>query len=165
MSQEDEPEGLNSDVVEGLPKYDSREDAFDALRKAPEITYANKNHKWVEIELPTSGVTGEKYKIKVSEKVPTLEIAISANIKFEKVDKLWRPNEPPELFGIAFKIEKLKNVDKFEGVWEEIARAAGKEFNSLHAGEYLIEARANSKESWQETTVRRIIKLVKKDET
>ena len=163
MSQDDEPEGLElSDEINTLPKYDSKEDALDALRKAPEITYANDNHKWVEIELPESGVIGEKYKIKVSEKVPSLEIALSQDIRFEIVDKLWRPDEPPQLFGKPLRIEKLKNVDKFEGVWEEITRVAGKAFNTLPAGEYLLEARANSNESWQETTVRRIVNVVKK---
>ncbi len=164
---EDEPEGLDNEEkgVNELPQYDSKEDAFDALRKAPEITYADDNQKWVEIELPESGVIGEKYKIKLSRKVPILEIALSHDIRFEIVDKLWRPDEPPQLFGKPLRIEKLKDVDKFEGVWEEISIAAGKEFNSLPAGDYLLEVRAHSNESWQETTARRIIKVVKKDET
>ena len=162
MSQDDEPEGLENEI-NTLPNYKSKEEAFSVLRKAPEITYANDNHKWVEIELPESGILGEKYKIKVSEKVPELQIALSHDIRFEKVDKLWRPDEPPQLFGRPLRVEKLKNVDKFEGVWEEISLIQGREFNSLPEGEYLIEARANSNESWQETTARRIVNVVKKD--
>ena len=164
---EDEPEGLDIEEKKGvneLPRYNSREDAFAALRKAPEITYADDNQKWVEIKLPESGVLGEKYKIKLSRKVPILEIALSHDIRFEIVDKLWRPDEPAQLFGKPLRIEKLEDVDKFEGVWEEISIAAGKEFNSLPAGDYLLEVRAHSNESWQETTARRIIKVVKKDE-
>lgn len=175
---EDEPEGLNQDLdvdssgkiveeagkINELPKYKSREEAVAALKKEPEITYANDNHKWVEIEIPDSGVIGEKYKIKVSKKVPKLEFALAADIRFEKLDKLWRPNEPAVLFGRAFRIEKLTNTDEFEGVWEEIATTAGKKFNSLPAGDYLFEVQANGRESWQQTTVRRIIKVVKKDE-
>lgn len=172
---EDEPEGLDQNLdmsgkiveevgeINELPKYKSREEAFAALKKEPEITYASDNHKWVDIEIPDSGVLGEKYKIKVSKKVPKLEFALSADIRFEKLDKLWRPNEPAMLFGRAFQIEKLTNTDEFEGVWEEISTTAGNKFNSLPAGDYLFEVQANGKESWQQTTVRRIIEVIKNE--
>ncbi len=149
---EDEPEGLDQDNVDlsgnivedvkaepnELPIYKNREDAFKALKKT-ETTYADENHRWVEIELPKSGVVGEKYKINVSKKVPHLEFALSDNIKFELIDKVFGKDVPPQLFGVAFKIEKLKDVDKFEGVWENIASAAGKTFNAMQAGDYLFE--------------------------
>lgn len=174
---EDEPEGLNQDNVDlsgniveevkaepnELPIYKNREEAIKALKKG-ETTDADENHKWVEIELPKSGVVGEKYKINISKKVPHFEFALSDNIKFELIDKVFDRDSSPQLFGIAFKIEKLEDVDKFEGVWENIASVAGKKFNSMQAGDYLFEVRAWGKQSWQETTERRIIKVVKKDE-
>lgn len=174
MSQDDKSEGLDqnldmdSNIVEEtqepneLPVYKNREEAFDSLRKAPETTYADNNHKWVDIEIPESGVLGEKYKIKVSKKVPKLQFSLSNNIKFEVVDKLYRPDEPAQLFGIPLLIEELIDTDTYEGVWEEISLAGGKEFNSLPEGEYLFAVQANAKGSWQQTTVRRIIKLEKK---
>jgi len=173
---EDEPEGLDQNLdstgkiveevseINELPLYKNREEAFNALKKAPEITYANDNHKWVDIELPESGVLGEKYKIKISKEVPKFVFALSHNIKFEVVDKMWRPNESAQLFGIPLLLEKLTNVDGYEGVLEEISTAGGRKFNTLPAGEYLMVAQANGRESWQQTTVRRIIKVVKKDE-
>jgi len=178
MSKEDKPEGLDQDLdvdssgkiveeVQGepneLPIYKSRKEAFTVLKKEPEITYADNNHKWVEIEIPDSGVIGEKFKIKVNKKVPKLQLAISNDIRFEKADKMWRPDEPAILFGRALRIEKLTDTDRFEGVWEEISLLAGKEFNSLPEGDYLIEVQANGKEAWQQTTVRRIIEVVKNE--
>ena len=174
MSQDDEPEGLNQEldldgnIVEEvqaepneLPIYKSREDGIKALKKT-ETTNADDNHKYVKIELPASGVIGEKFQIKVSKKVPHLEFAISDKINFQVIDKVFGKHNPPQLYGTPFIVEKLKDVDKFEGKWHNPAFAAGKEFNALQEGDYLIEARAYGKEAWHDTTVRRIIKLTKK---
>ncbi len=171
---EDEPEGLNQEldldgkVVEEvqevpneLPIYKSREEAFKALRKT-ETTNADDNHKYVKIEIPKSGIIGEKFEVKVSKKVPNLDVAISDKINFEVVNKVWAKESPAQLYGTPFIIEKLKDVDKYEGVWHNPAFAAGKEFNALQEGEYLLEVRAYGTEAWQDTTVRIILKVTEK---
>lgn len=174
MSQDNDP-SLNPDnidldgnfveEIEGKPNesplYKSREDAFKVLRKT-ETTNAYDDHKYVKIELPKSGVVGEKFQVKVSRKVPNLQVVISDKINFEIVDKVSAKHLPAQLFGVPFMIEDLKDVDKYDGNWINEYDHLGKKLNALTAGDLLLEVRAYGTAAWHETTVRRIIKVTEK---
>lgn len=182
MSSEDVPEGIDDSWE---PEYeitdDEEEELFNTVKSESNITrdpfevkkqslrdeqeneYANPDHKYVEIKIPTNNKIGGKCIIKFSDGVPKAQVAVSQQIDWKKRDKYDKESKP-ELISHAFILDEHKAkgdkmLKEVSFVWEDIGVIAQEKRNLLKAGEYLVEVRAWNNESWEETTARRLVKV------
>ena len=181
MSSEDYDEGLNEVIphevgtlkveescdCEGkceepeVVKADPKEKAMQKLRDKTEYEHSIPDRKFVTIDIPTTAKIGSDLVVKFSEKVPNAQATWGNTFEWKRTDK-FDPNSKVDL--IVPRIESIENKgedDKIIIALKNISYSKGKEFNSLLEGDYLITVRAYGKQAWQETTVRRIIRLHK----
>jgi len=160
MSYEDKIE----DMIKQEDSFSMKNDPFEAtkqkLRDSKETIYANPLKPYIDISLPKSGKVGEYYVIKFSEKAPKVEVAVSQDIQWKRADKYDRQSKP-ELICKPFILESFKNVKEVKVLLADMGIFAGKPKNFMPAGEYMIEARAWSTGSGQETNVKMLINITK----
>lgn len=129
------------------------------LREKIEVIYEG---DWdVTLKIPKFGIIGEKWEIKSSKKVDHLECAISQGMKYEIPNRQWNRDGDPVLIGLPVFKKVKKNTDKLEGEWKDGNMFNGKFRNVLPAGEYLVEARAHTRNAGEEVVVKGIIQVVK----
>lgn len=130
------------------------------LREKQETIHEVPDHPYVNIDIPATGKIGKDCVVKISKKVPHLELVISQDIKYERRDKYDKSSEP-EMICTGFIIEEKHNSDKISAKWADMGIVAQVPTNLLHEGEYMVEARAWDNEAWEETTARRLVKVTK----
>lgn len=136
------------------------EKAKQRLRDKQETIHEVPDHPYVTIKIPDKGKIGKECVVKISEKVPKLQLVISQDIQWKKRDKYDRTAKP-EMVCKGFIIVETKNSDTIKAVWEDVGIVAQKPTNLLQEGDYLVECRAWNNEAWEETTARRLVKVTK----
>lgn len=152
---------IESDIAKEealLLKKDPFEKAKEKLRKKQENTHEDPDKPYVEIKIPATGEIGKKCVCKINKKVPHIQIAVSQNISWKKRDK-YDLKGKPEIVCRAFYIDEIKDANKIEFVWEDIGQLHQEPYNFLQAGEYMVEVRAWSKEAYEETNAKRLVKV------
>jgi len=160
MSFDDEIEQQIA-IEDELLKKDPFEKAKQKLRDKQETVHENSEKPYVDIKIPSTGKVGGKCKIKISKKVPKVQLAVSQDIQWKKRDK-YDLKAKPEIVCRAFILEEFKDTDSIEFTWEDIGTLHQQPTNLLREGEYMVEVRAYSTEAYEETTARRLV-WVKKD--
>lgn len=160
MEFEDDIEADIAKEEELLKLKDPLEKAKQKLREKQETIHEVPDHPYVDIEIPSTGKIGKDCIVKISEKVPKLQLVISQDIQWKKRDK-YDKNAKPELICKGFIIVEAKNNNKIIAKWEDVGIVSQVPTNLLQEGEYMVEARAWNNEAWEETTARRLVKVTK----
>jgi len=151
-----------TEIIGEFKKADPLERAKQKLRDEQETIYEKPDQQYVDIEIKSTGTVGEDCVVKVSKKVPFIQLVISQDVQWKKRDK-YDQDSKPELVCKGFIIEEAKNTDTIKTKWADIEIIAGKERNLLKEGEYMVEARAWSINAYEETTARRLVQVKKND--
>lgn len=130
------------------------------LRDKQETIQENPEKPYVTIDIPKSGKIGKECIVKISKKVPKIQLAISQDIQWKKRDKYDREAKP-EIVCRAFIIKEVKDTDEIRATWEDVGIVAQISTNLLAEGEYMVEARAWSTEFGEETNAKRLIRVTK----
>ncbi|KKM94767.1 hypothetical protein LCGC14_1195040 [marine sediment metagenome] len=141
-------------------KKDPLEKAKEKLRAEQETVHEDPDKPYVDIKIPATGVVGKTCNIKFSEKVPFAQVAISQRIEWKKRDK-YDLKAKPEMVCTAFFIQDYEDVKEIKVTWEDIGYFKEKAVNNLMAGEYLVEARAYTKQAYEETNAKRLVQVSK----
>lgn len=159
MSYDDDYDNINVTSNTTTVTKDPLEKAKQKLRDKQEDEHENLDKPYAVIKIPTKNKVGEKCVIKINQKVPHVQIAVSQDISWKRRDK-FAYGSKPELICKAFKIDEFKDTNKVEFIWDDIGLVRGKETNLLLAGEYMIECRVWSTVAGEETTSRRLVEVV-----
>jgi hypothetical protein len=133
----------------------------EKLRKQ-KTEHGDPDKPYVTIDIPDTGKLGEKLTIKLSKKVPNIQLGFGDGIIWEREIR-YDPKSP--------KVVKLKPtilIDEHRGKFNDdvinielgdIKTVAGKEIQSWLEGDYLVEIRAFGNESFEETSARKLVKI------
>jgi hypothetical protein len=157
LADKESTDKIFRDEFKVLTEEQKFEKAKQALKDKQSNRYENPDKIYVEIKIPTTGKVGEECIIKISEKVPIVEWALSEKLQWKKKYKYDR-NADKEIVATPFQTGKEKDTDTIKIKWQELD---GRGKNVLRAGDYFLEVSARSKKAGQDTTSGRIIEVTK----
>lgn len=161
---EQEIKEVKSDEVKEIEnnENDSFKSALEKLWNI-EVTNNDESNPYVVIDVPDSVKLGDKLIIKLSKKVPNMQLGFGDDIIWTRETKY----DPNSKMVVKLKPTILRdfhnknfNDDVIEFTVGEVKKIAGKETQTWLSGDYLLEVRAFGKEWHEETSIRKMVKVL-----
>jgi hypothetical protein len=130
--------------------------------KTKQYEHADKSRPYVDADIPDSVKFGEKLVIKLSRKVPNMQLSFGDGLSWERKD-VYDPKAPKELILRPTVFRDIKNGkfddDKVEIDIGEIKKVAGTEIQSWLEGDYLLKVRGYGNQHHEDTTITKTVRV------
>ncbi len=130
--------------------------------KTKQYEHADKSRPYVDADIPDSVKFGEKLVIKLSRKVPNMQLSFGDGLSWERKD-VYDPKAPKELILRPTVFRDIKNGkfddDKVEIDIGEVKKVAGTEIQSWLEGDYLLKVRGYGNQYHEDTTITKTVRV------
>lgn len=130
--------------------------------RTKQYEHADKSKPYVDAEIPDSVKFGEKLIIKLSKKIPNIQLSFGNGLFWERKD-VYDPKAPKELILKPTILKDIKNGkfddDKIEIDIGEVKKVAGTKIQSWLEGDYLLKIRGYGKQYHEDTTITKTVRV------